>query len=106
MEVSAGENQHATRRQYDAALRIRLQCFPRLGLRSRVLLDMLGGFLPTGRVTLVVVVSAGAVLHRPSPIHGMERHNIGRLDLVDRKPPVELRVRRRIPSVTMRMKGV
>ena len=55
---------------------------------------------------MIIVVSVGIVADRLAPIAGMKRHGVLRLNIVDGNPPVQLALRRAVPSVTMRMPSI
>src|SRR5262245_24681630 len=59
-----------------------------------------------GLVPSVVVIDVGIILYRLAPISRMECDTVVRIDFINRYPPIQLRLRGRIPGITMWMPGV
>ena len=104
--MRAGKCYDAANLAYQSDLWIQLDGFFCVWLLPGVGLDMLGRAGTAFLVPSVVVILPGTVLDRLGPILRMERHAVLGDDVVNWNPPVDLTLRRRIPSIPMRVEGV
>ena len=72
----------------------RIENISRDRMLTRIFADLLCGDEAAGFVPFLVVIAARSISYGLIPVAGMKRHYVIRFDLINRQPPVNLRLGR------------
>src|SRR5580693_10077619 len=106
VQLRSGENNDPARGDDEAYFRLEFQRLLGVRLDAGIVAYVLRGILTALGIPSVVIEVARSILDTAAPVTRMERHAILGDEFVDRRPPIELAHRRRIPGIAMRVVGV